>query len=94
MSRAWDKKKNLSPRQESNPRSSVNQSDALTTELSYFLSELKIHHLSLFTIPQGSFDIADPSSMQALKRPTGVRKVMDSIPSGTHIFSVPTLATF
>jgi len=49
MSRAWDKEKNLSPRRESNPRSSVNQSDALTIELSYFLSELKIHHLSLLT---------------------------------------------
>ena len=30
---------------------------------SYFFSELKIHHLSLFS-PIGHFDITDPSSMQ------------------------------
>ena len=54
-------------------------------------------HLS----PIGHFDIADPSSMQDachhelslpvakwLERPTGVRKVMGPIPSGTQTFSL------
>ena len=43
MSRAWDKEKNLSPRQDSNhPR------DMLIISSSQLFTELKIHHLSFF----------------------------------------------
>ena len=50
MSRAPDKRKNLSPREELNLRPSVHRSDILTTELRWACGELghiQIHHTNL-----------------------------------------------
>ena len=93
MSRAWDKRKNLSPRLELNLSPSVQRSDALTTELRRTCGELG--HL------QGSCDVYvyGPTCHKSivaewLEYLSGVRKVSGSIPHGdSDFFFCPVLVT-